>query len=1069
MINLHSRAEPSSNPKSVVTHTHASGESLMIFYIVTIIILGILLTPKPVRATRKYFTEERLEIVQNNLKNYEWAHKQSAEILSKANHWAKYDDEKLRTLVIPPQVPRAYQVHNDGCPIHGVKVHEKGLYKWLIDFDKPFQITCPVGGETYPSNDFQAYLSSGMKDRSLLTGEYADDGWGWHQPGDTTTANHWFVAYYAHWSMMRFLFEAVENLSHATLLSTNETQATHYAHKTSLLLWQIAVHYPNYEYEKQSRESKEHNPEYTGKMFNMIWETWPPHKFALAYDAVKPFLKNDRDLQNIAKKNGGEIDQMIRERIFRESAIHITEGTGRIRGNYGMHQKTLLTLAQVLDETHQSPTSQDMIQYVLANTNLKRDTDMGLQDALENLVYRDGMPHESIGYNRMWIANLIDLADRLTGVGINLFTHPRIPNLLAWPFNVYIAGQFTPSTGDTGDMFATGGIWQAEVCQKALSYINDPRLAWVLQKQAPNTEEGLADTVLNEQNLFNTPAESILENAPPPENVEIGLRSFHFPAYGMANLQCGNKNNRTAVSFFYGDHKAHMHRDQLNILFFSHGNALLNDIGYPEQTDRFNHRLHGFFTNTIAHNTVVVDAQKQNRGPGKLHGLTTKGFAQIIDASCENAYPDQVTQYRRVNMLIQATPEQSYLFDTFYVSGGTQHDYALHGTQADFECQSLGPVRKKGTLAGEEVPYEQFYDDPELKDKKLSSVSYTEYKGSGFQFLYNVQEGKLDGATTATWHLTEPIEGQPQRPWEGVGLKAHCLGENETLFGCDGPVQKYQYLPKSIKFFVRRRTGENLKSRFTTIFEPYQNETWIAQVTQLSISPEDNNASAVRIDLKNGEQHYLFHSCSPDQHYTLDGTIQVSGQAACLVLNAQGQPSRATLFNGTQLKQNDLELKGQGLQKSHIVAIDYQTGIVEIADPVLDPNLPTEQVFLIKTETFTDSLTLHKIIDKNHFSIGHEDVMVAGGTVDDVQKNCLISRSSNPHAKLGMTLLNSSNEPQGKLIEKLESGWRIDRGDLGPMNLSHFPKNKDAKPRYKIVMAGPADSITIPSLIQYHS
>ena len=69
----------------------------------------------------------------------------------------------------------------------------------------------------------------------------------------------------------------------------------------------------------------------------------------------------------------------------------------------------------------------------------------------------------------------------------------------------------------------------------------------------------------------------------------------------------------------------------------------------------------------------------------------------------------RVDLYRRANMLVEAAPGRHYLFDVFYVNGGRQHDYMLHGTQAKFDCRpALGPVRESGTLAGEDVPYEQF-------------------------------------------------------------------------------------------------------------------------------------------------------------------------------------------------------------------------------------------------------------------------------------------------------------------------------------------------------------------------
>lgn len=1025
--------------------------------LIALVLVMLVVVPTRARAAdRRYYTEEKLAVARQNLDRFVWAKTQRDEILAKADRWAAYEDDRLAQLVIPPEVPRAYQIHNFECPVHGLAVQEHGLYSWGIDFDRPFKVTCPVGGEAYPSNDFQAYLDSGMKDRSLLTGDHPDDGWGWHDPKDPENINYWFVAYYAHWSMMRWLMEAVENLGTAAMLAEPE-RARVYAHKCALLLWRISEHYPDYAYERQGRESREHNPDYTGKMFNMIWETRPPHTFALAYDAVRPFLAGDRDLEAAAGRSGDEVARRIEQRVLMEAAACITTGNGRIRGNYGMHQKTLLTLAQVLEGVEGPVSSREMVDYVLANPHLVRDTDMGLRDALENIVYRDGLPHESLGYNRIWVSQIADLADDLTVWGHDFFRHPRFRRLLTWPFEVMVCGKFTPPTGDTGDMFGHGGMWDARVCQLALQRLDDPRMTWVLQQEGGGR-----------QDLFEAPAEVPKGEAATPE---IGLRSVHFPAYRMVNLQAGNEANRTALSFFYGDHTAHMHRDQLNILIFGHDNALLTDIGYPEQTDSFNHRLAGFFTNTIAHNTVVVDARKQSRGPGRLHGLVAEGFCQFVDASCEGAYPGTVTRYRRACMTVEAAPDRAYVFDAFYVAGGSQHDFSLHGNQADFACSpALGPARTQGTLAGPDVPYEQFYDDPELRDKPLGTVRCSGYTGSGFQFLRNVQEAALKGAAVVDWRLTEPLEGQPERPWEGIGLRAHVLGAGETLIACDGPVQKYRYLPRSVKFLIRRREGTDLSSRFLTVFEPYRGETWITSVTSLTTGPSDGAWSAVKVTLSNGEVHYLYHSLDPEQERTLEGGMAVRGQAACVIVGSGGEVARAVLVNGRRLTFGGMELTGRGTARSRIASIDYPSGTIELTDPVLDGEVAVGSPVLISPEGFADCVTVRRVSGPTRFSIGDEDLQAAGGPVTEVRagENRLVTTARNPHARVGMTVLNSLGEPQGRLAEATEDGWVLDRGDMGALSEASFPKaSGDLTARYRVVVAGPGDAVRVPSVVRY--
>ena len=191
------------------------------------------------RSGRTYYTEAKLAIMKSNLEKYEWAREQRAGLLAAADRWVKWDDQRLRSLVIPPRVPRCYEVHNMGCPVHGLEINRRSLYDWGFDLDHPFKVKCPVGGEEYPSNDFAAFLASGMKDRSLLTGDYPDDGWGWQKAGDNR--HYFFVAYYAHWSMLRYTLPAIQVLGQAAVIAPDPEQAKRYANKCALLLWQLEI------------------------------------------------------------------------------------------------------------------------------------------------------------------------------------------------------------------------------------------------------------------------------------------------------------------------------------------------------------------------------------------------------------------------------------------------------------------------------------------------------------------------------------------------------------------------------------------------------------------------------------------------------------------------------------------------------------------------------------------------------------------------------------------------------------------------------------------------------------
>jgi len=1009
-------------------------------------------------SSRGYYTAARIQAMRDNIARYEWARTQRNEAVAKADKWAAYGDDRLRTLIIPPHVPRGFDVHSQGCPVHGTEIYGKTRYSWIIDFDKPFKVKCPVGGEEYPSNDFAAYLASGMKDKSLLTGDHVDDGFGWHKPGDHNAAKYWFVAYYAHGSMLRFLSEAMQNLADAVMFVEAEdpAKARLYAHKLAVLLHEMARYYPDYDYKTQSRENAEIYSDYRGKITNFIWECGWPVIFATGYDAVKPYLKDDTGLHASTGKSAAEIDAFIRERTLMHSAREIMEGTGRIRGNYGTHQRTLLIVAQVLDEKSVRPTSREMIDWVNENGAEKSIRDLGLRDALINLIYRDGHPCESFSYNEDWIDNLTEVAETLAGLGINYFDDPRFRKAMLWPYGILLGGTMSPAFGDVGGPFGAGGHWSPEQCQRALRCMKDPdpRFAW-----------GMKGTEAKRFDIWSPAIDEVLADFARKPEPRVGLDSVLFPGYGLANLQSGALDNRTATSLAYGANPNHNHWDQLNMVLFAEGNCLLTDLGYPDQMEHSNGRLFGYHANTIAHNTVTVDASMQGRNPGSIHAFARNRFAQVADVSCEGAYEGKVSLYRRVNMLVEAAPDRSYLFDVFHVRGGKQHDYALHGTQADFFCEPpLGPVQESGTLAGPDVPYGYFYDDEELRDKPAGSVSYVGYRGSGFQFLTNVQRGPLNGYAFCDWKLTEPLAGQSDRPWKDIALRAHLIGSNETIISCDGPLQQYNHLPKSFKCLIRRRIGDSLESRFTTVLEPYKGKPWIVKVSPVEIAPDDGRATAARVELADGASHYVFHSIDPEQSYTLDGKLVIRGQVACLAIDAGGKPVRAMLLNGTILRYGDYAVEGRGIRRTRIASVDYRKGIIELADPVLTPDLGPDNVVLVRNQGFADCVTPRAMLDEKRFSIGDEDLRVAGGPVTELKPDEIVTRARNRFAVPGHAILNGGYEPKGRLKAKRPAGWMV-QSDR-PLTWDDFkPAPGDSGPRYYVVMAAPGDEVLVPDRV----
>jgi len=131
----------------------------------------------------------------------------------------KMSDDELWDFVPPPDLPRCLNVRfGVGCPVHGAEIFKVGgHYPWKLDPAQPFKVTCPVGGETYPTNDFAAYYKAGRKEKLDTRQPYVDDGYGWvNEKGE----RFWFVGYYVFWQRWRKeVLPGISNLARLYLLT----------------------------------------------------------------------------------------------------------------------------------------------------------------------------------------------------------------------------------------------------------------------------------------------------------------------------------------------------------------------------------------------------------------------------------------------------------------------------------------------------------------------------------------------------------------------------------------------------------------------------------------------------------------------------------------------------------------------------------------------------------------------------------------------------------------------------------------------------------------------------------
>ena len=832
----------------------------------------------PYKTKSLIYTPEELARAQKKIETDPAARKLAREIISIAERWAQWSDEDLMALIPDGSVPRSFDLNAGGCPVHGDTVfHVGGSYPWILDPRKQFQVKCPVGHETYPTNDFDPSVAGAPLQGKPGENPYVDNGWGW------TAADgekYWFVAYANQWFFNTYIKNAIRNLGRAYLL----TERPEFAHKALVMLHRLAEVYPGMDYEHQSRYGqmqKQNGRHYPGKVLNRIWETNFIQAAAECYDAVWNYIPVDQKLMQLLQKDPIDIQAFIEVHLLEEAVKAF--GQQKIQGNFGMHQLALLYVLlarQHMDnETH--------INRIIHNVSGSL-LQTGISYALYNYIFRDGVPMESPSYNFLWIRKLTALNDRLKQFGVNFFEDPRFQDILKSPIYTMGSDLYTIDIGDSGS--TTGGIIGRDQNTYEIAFANTGDTAYLSWLYPDKGQSGDFERKMTYESLFRPE----IELATLPDDTELGYLSSRLLAgYGLGKLASGGQNPST-VALIYGLHGSHYHWDFLNFELFAFGQKMMPDFGYPDAMNAYVSGVYTWSKNTVAHNTVVVDSRRQNQNlPGILHNFADGDFARTVQASSP-AYA-QATRYRRNLFSVDAGQDRNYLVDFFYVSGGHRHDYILHGPPGYSEVKEgewSSPA--KGTYAGKEVAIGELYDNPHMNQPDYSG-GYGGYSGSGFQHLFHVQQKKGGAGIVEFEHVND----------RRARLKLRVLedrGQDVYLADAYNHPRSKEFL---IKHVITRSENESgpLENTFSSVIEPYYENSFIRNAQRLSI--EGGPGSQV-VQVERGGRTDIVISDFEQIDKKVEGLpLRTDATAAVVTLDSQGELMRVFFSDGRYLTYSD--------------------------------------------------------------------------------------------------------------------------------------------------------------------
>lgn len=207
---------------------------------------------------------------------------------------------------------------------------------------------------------------------------------------------------------------------------------------------------------------------------------------------------------------------------------------------------------------------------------------------------------------------------------------------------------------------------------------------------------------------------------------------------GVSLLRSGKDGNLSTLIFKYTSHGlSHGHYDKLNLNFFDQGNEILTDYGSvrfigveQKYGGRYLPENKTFATQTIAHNTIVVDEESHFEGKEaiaekfhaqKLFSSLANPAVKVVAAMDSNAYKG--VHLQRTVYMLQLPDGKKLVADLFHALSGERHQYDL-------------PFHYNGHLISTSVKYTANTTKQEILGKE-----------NGYQFFWKEAEASVSDTT----------------------------------------------------------------------------------------------------------------------------------------------------------------------------------------------------------------------------------------------------------------------------------------------------------------------------------
>lgn len=390
-------------------------------------------------------------------------------------------------------------------------------------------------------------------------------------------------------------------------------------------------------------------------------------------------------------------------------------------------------------------------------------------------------------------------------------------------------------------------------------------------------------------------------------NLKVPERSVStlLAGVGHAWLGRGQGDEQVQLHLHFSGGYGHQHADNLNVGLFAKGLELLPDVGYTHTR----HRV--WSTSTLCHNTVVINEQRQysggRQGPsdGRLLAFEP-GFDAVkwVEAGGERAYPGLAQVYRRALLLVNAGESDVYAVDMFRVIGGSQHDWALHGSaDADGDATVSVPLAPyaEHMLPGADVRFPTGESD--WGDAEGRNIAYA--------YVQNVSHGAVSDDLSVTFNIDDsPVAVRTHIPGQagaevfaGDAMSFRRAEENDAL------LDRFR-MPILL---LRRKGSSPLSSLFAAVHEPFDGEPFVDDVR---LEKLDGDAVGIAVSHHGVVDHIVYRGGSGDNAVSA-GDLLLNGEVGFVRLR-NGRPEMMGMWGGTMLKWKQIALTGSGAYEGEV-------------------------------------------------------------------------------------------------------------------------------------------------------